>query len=101
MKLVLITIMKEFEKDICNLFKASGISIYSTSTIEGHKIQKPENIQDNWFSAERDTYDSKLYFAFTSEELIDKMLNEIEIFNVNKAETNPVRAVVLNVEKFI
>jgi len=101
MKLIAITTMKAFEKDICNLFKISGIEIYSTTNIDGHKIQKPKNIQDNWFSAQRDTYSSKLYFAFTSEELIDKLLKEIEVFNTVKAKTNPVKAVVLNVEKFI
>ncbi|MBG7630774.1 MAG: hypothetical protein IZT56_10100 [Bacteroidetes bacterium] len=101
MKLLMITSVKEFEKDVCKLFKASKIEVYSTLDVQGNKLQKPTNIQDNWFSAQRDTLDSKLFFTFTSEELIDEMLKEVESYNKEKASNNPVKAIVMNIEKHV
>ncbi len=69
--------------------------------IEGHKLLSLKNIQDNWFSNHRETYDSKLFFSFTSEELIDKALDEVKKYNKKKENQNPVKAVVLDIEKFV
>ena len=101
MKLLMITSIKEFENDICKLFKNSKIEVYSTYDIQGNKLQKPINIQDNWFSSHRDTFDSKMFFTFTSEELIDDLLNEVKTYNEKKASNNPVKAIVMNIEKHI
>lgn len=100
MKLLLITSILEFEKEVCNLFKKSEIIVYSTSDIQGHKFFSGNNIQDNWFSAQKDTINSKLYFSFTSEEKSNEMLKGVEEFN-NETKTNPIKAIVLDIEKFI
>lgn len=101
MKLLLITSVLEFEKDICKLFKKAEINVYSTSDIQGHKFFSSKNIQDNWFSAQRDSHDSKLYFSFTSEDKIDIIFKSIEEFNSKKTNSNPIKAIVLDIEKFI
>lgn len=97
----MITTVKEYEKDICQLFKSVKIEAYSTYDIQGHKLQAPVNIQDNWFSSNRDTFDSTMYFSFTHENQIDKMLNEVKIYNKDKAITNPVKAIVMDIEKHV
>ncbi len=101
MKLLIITSIDEYKKDICKLFKESNIEIYSTMDIEGHKLLSHKNNQDNWFSDHRETYKSKLHFSFTSENLADNILKKIENYNKEKAYQNPVKAVVLDIEKFI
>ncbi|NLP58446.1 hypothetical protein [Lutibacter sp. B1] len=101
MKLLMITSITEFEKDICALFKNSQIEVYSTYDIRGHKLQKRENIQNNWFSAHRDNFDSKMYFTFTSEELVETMLNEVKKYNAQNTSNNPVKAIVLDIEKSV
>ena len=101
MKLLLITSISEFEKDVCNLFKTAEIVVYSTSDIQGHKFFTGNNIQDNWFSAHRDSYDSKLYFSFTSENKIETIFKNIEVFNAQKKTENSIKAIVLDIEKFI
>ncbi len=101
MKLLMITSIKEFENDICKLFKNSKIEVYSTYDIQGNKLQEPINIQDNWFSSHRDTFDSKMFLTFTSEELINDLLKEVETYNKEKASNNPVKAIVINIEKHI
>jgi len=101
MKLLLITSIKEFEKDICKLFKTSKIEVYSTFDIQGNKLQNPTNIQDNWFSAQRDTLDSKMFLTFTSEELINELLKEVKKYNKENNSNNPVKAIVMNIEQHV
>lgn len=101
MKLLLITSISEFEKEVCQLFKKSEINVYSTSDIQGHKFFARNDIKDNWFSAHRDSVDSKLYFSFTSEEKSDQILKGVEQFNAETTSSNPIKAIVLDIEKFI
>lgn len=101
MKLLLITSILEFEKEVCKLFKKAEIIVYSTTNIQGHKFFKKNDIQDNWFSANRDSVDSKLYFSFTSEEKTDEILKSVEDFNAKTTSSNPLKAIVLDIEKFI
>lgn len=101
MKLLLITSILEFEKEVCQLFKKAEIIVYSTSDIQGHKFFTGNNIQDNWFSAHRDSFDSKLYFSFTSEDKIEAIFKSIDQFNIETTSSNPIKAIVLDIEKFI
>jgi len=101
MKLLVITTVTEFEKDICMLFKKSQIDVYSTSNIQGQKFSPIKNISDNWFSAHRDSLDSRLYFTFSTEEKIDIMLENLKQYNAEKRTNNPAKAIVLPIEKFV
>lgn len=101
MKLLLITSVLEFEKEVCKLFKKAEILVYSTSDIQGQKFFASKNIQDNWFSAQRDSYDSKLYFSFTTEDKIEAIFKGVEAFNAEKSKSNPIKAIVLDIEKYI
>ncbi|UMB61502.1 hypothetical protein MHL31_04670 [Lutibacter sp. A80] len=101
MKLLLITSVSQFEKDVCKFFKKAEILVYSTSDIQGQKFYPLKTIQDNWFSAQRDTHDSKLYFSFTTEDKVDTIFKEVEKFNAEKSKSNPIKAIVLDIEKYI
>ena len=101
MKLLLITSVSEFEKEVCKLFKKAEILVYSTSDIQGQKFFVSKSIQDNWFSAQRDSHDSKLYFSFTTEDKIDIIFKSVEEFNAEKSKSNPIKAIVLDIEKYI
>ncbi len=101
MKLLVITTVTEFEKDIYTLFKKSQIDIYSTSNIQGRKFSPIKNMSENWFSPQRDSLNSKLYFTFSTEEKIDTMLKSLKQYNTEYRTNNPVKAIVLPIEKFI
>lgn len=101
MKLLVITTVTEFEKDISMLFKKSQIDVYSTSNIQGQKFSPIKNMSDNWFSAHRDSLDSMLYFTFSTEEKINIMLENLKKYNTEYRTNNPAKAIVLPIEKFI
>jgi len=101
MKLLLITSVLQFEKDVSKIFEKAEILVYSTSDIQGQKFFPSKTIQNNWFSAQRDSHDSKLYFAFTTEDKIEAIFKGVEAFNAEKSKSNPIKAIVLDIEKFI
>lgn len=101
MKLLIVTSIKEHEKDVCAIFKNSKIGIYSTFPINGHKLQIPSEIMDNWFSSSRETIDSKLYFTFASEAEIDLVFKKLDEFNKTNNLVNPIQGIVMPIEKHL
>lgn len=101
MKFLIVTLVKEYEKEVLTLFKTSNITSFSNVDINGFKTNSVENLIDNWFSNSTDKVRSTMFFTFTQKEKIEKFLSEIEQFNKLKETTNPLRAIVLDVDKFI
>lgn len=101
MKLVIVTAVEEFQKDILKLFKQAHIENFSSSDIDGYKNGSSILMASNWFSGEKVGNESSMFFSFTDEENIDALFSLIKEFN-NKLETNnPIKAIVVPIEKFI
>ncbi len=100
MKLLVLTAVKSYEKEAITLFKKAEINAFSNGEINGFKTDDHENLIDNWFSSSSEKVKSILFFTFTEEDKIDSFLKELEIFNQNIRSDNPLRAIVLNIEKF-
>lgn len=101
MKLVIVTVVDDYKKDIIRLFKTAKIENYSESDIEGFKTTAPTNIVSNWFGSESSGSDSELFFSFAEEEKVDALFNAIIAFNDTLESNNPIRAVVVPIEKYI
>ena len=101
MKLVIVTVVDYYKKDIINLFKKAEIQNFSESDIEGFKSNSSDRLGSNWFASESSGADSEMFFSFTEEEKIDTLFELIIEFNSNLETNNPIKAVVVPVEKFI
>jgi len=101
MKLLIVTSVIEFEKEVLKLFKKAKITSFSNTSINGFKSTNTENLIDNWFSNTEDKIHSTLFFTFTEKEKIDILLDGIKKINNQKKLINPLRAIVLEVSKFI
>ncbi|MFK5890727.1 MAG: hypothetical protein QM486_08360 [Flavobacteriaceae bacterium] len=101
MKFLIVTLVKEYEKDVLHLFKKVKITSFSDVDINGFHSKSVENLIDNWFSSDADKVRSTMFFTFTNKEKIDLLLEEIKVFNTQKELSNPLRAIVLDVAKFI
>ena len=100
MKLLIVTAVKSYEKEAVKLFKQAGILTFSNAEINGFKALDREDLIDNWFSSSTQNVKSVLFFTFAEEEKIDLLLKELEILNARIESENPLRAIVLNIEKF-
>jgi len=101
MKLLIITAVKSYEKEAVKLFKQAGILAFSNTDINGFKALDQEDLIDNWFSSSVQNVKSVLFFTFSEEDKIDLLLKELEILNTRIESANPLKAIVLNIEKFL
>jgi hypothetical protein len=101
MKLVIVTVVDYYKKDIIRLFKEAHIDNFSESDIEGFNTTASVKLSSNWFVSEQSGADSEMFFSFTEEENIDALFSLIKEFNNNLETNNPIKAIVVPIEKFI
>lgn len=101
MKLLIVTVVGEFQKEVKRLFKEADIKNFSASNIEGFKMADVLVSGENWFSSSRNAVKSHMFFSFTKTEKIDKLFALIKEFNEHLETTNPIRAIVSPIEKYI
>lgn len=101
MKLVIVTAVEQFQKDVLRLFKNANIKNFSSSDIDGHKNGSSLLMASNWFSAGKGGNESSLFFSFTEEKNIDVLFDLIKEFNASIETNNPIKAVVVPIEKSI
>ena len=101
MKLVIVTVVEEFHKDVIKLFKQAGIESFSESDIDGYKNGSSLLMASNWFSGAKGSNESNMFFSFTEDENINALFNFIEEFNTNLETNNPIKAIVVPIEKYI
>ncbi len=101
MKLLMVTVVEEFEKEVISLFKQAEIENFSGSDIDGYKTPKSIFLKSNWFPHVRGGVESSLLFSFTEDGKIDVLFELIKEFNLNLETNNPIKAVVLPIERSI
>ena len=101
MKLVIVTAVEQFQNDVLKLFKKANIENFSSSDIDGHKKGFSLLMASNWFSDGKGGNESSLFFSFTDDQHIDTLFNLIKEFNTYLKTNNPLKAVVVPIEKFI
>lgn len=101
MKLLIVTAVEQFEADVLKLFKKANIENFSSSDIDGHKNGSSLLMASNWFSAGKSGSESSMFFSFTDDERIESIFVLIKEFNTTIETNNPIKAVVVPIEKFI
>jgi len=101
MKLVIVTAVEQYQKEVLKLFKKADIENFSSSEIDGHKNGSSLLMASNWFPAEKGGNESSMFFSFTDEERIDTLFEAIIEFNENLETNNPIKAIVVPIEKFV
>lgn len=101
MKLVILTAVESFQNDVSKIFKEAKIKSYSGSEIEGYKDQNGLLATSSWFPNVKVYSESIMFFSFTEDENIDSLFELVKAYNKNMETNNPIRAVVLPIEKSI
>ena len=101
MKLVIVTAVDEFQKEVLKLFKKANIENFSSSGIDGYKNGSSVLMASSWFSGQKAGNESSMFFSFTEDDHINALFNLIKEFNTNLETNNPIKAVVVPIEKFI
>ena len=101
MKLLIVTTVSDFQKEVLKLFKQANIEAFSSSEIDGYKNTNSLVATQSWFPGHKGGNESLMFFSFTDEEKIDEIFTYIKEFNKDLETNNPVRAIVLPIEKSI
>jgi len=99
MKLLMITAIEAFEKDIKFLLKKSSITHFSYTDVKGHRDLSEESVGENWFASDMNESQSIIFYAFVPEEKADNLFNSVKKFNEEQRTSSKVHIVVMNIEK--
>ena len=101
MKLLIVTSVSEFQKEILNIFKMAKIEAFSRTEIDGYKNANSVIATVSWFPGEKGGNESLMFFSFTEKEKIDLLFELVSDFNKKLETNNPIRVAVVNIEKYI
>ncbi len=100
MKLVLITAIAEFEKEVKKMLKEAKVKSYSYRDVKGFRDASEESLESNWFGSEMNETDSVLFYAFILQQNLDALFEEVAAFNKKLESISKVHLAVLSVEKY-
>jgi nitrogen regulatory protein PII len=99
MKLLIITAVIAFEKDIKQMLKQANVKTFTYKEVKGFNDISEEAIESNWFSAELNETESILFYAFVKKDNVDKLFDLITEFNEKQETLSKIHVAVLNIEK--
>ncbi|AWM12928.1 hypothetical protein NHF50_03300 [Flavobacterium sp. NRK F10] len=99
MKLVIITAIAEFEKEIKKILKEAKVLSYSYRDVKGYRDSTEDAVETNWFGAEMNETESVLFYALVSEDNVSLFMNLIHGFNEKQEAKSHIHVAVLNVEQ--
>ena len=100
MKLVVITAIAEFEKDIKNMLKEAKVKSYSYRDVKGFRDASEENVESNWFGSEMNETESIVFYAYVLKENVTILFDLVNKFNTYQESTSQVHLAVLAVEQY-
>ena len=99
MKWLLITAVREFEKDIKLILKKAQVKSFSYKDVKGFKDNSEDALEANWFAANEQEMESILFYAFVNEEKVDGLFEMVNDFNAEQISKSNIHIAVLNIEK--
>lgn len=99
MKLLIITGISAFEKDIKGMLKRAEVKSFSYKEVTGYKDIFEEAIESNWFASEINETESILFYAFVKKENVDLLFDLVSSFNEKQETLSHIHVAVLNIEK--
>ena len=100
MKLVVITAIAEFEKDIKKMLKEAKVKSYSYRDVIGFRDASEESVGDNWFGSELNETESIVFYAYISKENVTVLFDLMNKFNAHQESASHVHLAVVAVEQY-
>ena len=99
MKLLIVTAIKVFEKEVKQMLKKSGIKTFSFTDINGYRDLTEESVESNWFASEMNENESLMFYSFADSEKTEQLFKYANEFNSKQKTKSKIHVVILNVEK--
>lgn len=99
MKLLIITAISTFEKDIKQMLKQAEVKTFTYKEVKGCNAISEESIESNWFANEINETESIVFYAFAKKENVDGLFDIVSGFNEKQKTQSKIHIAVLNIEK--
>jgi nitrogen regulatory protein PII len=99
MKLLLITAVREFEKDIKKILKKAQVKSFSYKDVKGFKDNSEDALEANWFATNMQETESVLFYAFVKEDKVDGLFDMVKEFNTDQVSKSHIHVAVLSIER--
>lgn len=96
MKLLLITAIEEFETDVINILKHSGVKAFSYQSVKGYSNEKNE--MSNWFGKDDIAVNSLLFTVFSDCNCVDDIYKNVNEFNQKQKTVSRIHIATINLE---
>jgi hypothetical protein len=99
MKLLIITAVAAFEKDIKKMLQKAAVKSFSYRDVKGFTDISEEGFEKNWFGSEINETNSILFYAFVNKENVDPLFDLVSVFNEKQETRSKIHLAVVNIEK--
>lgn len=99
MKLLVITSIKGFKKEIKSILKKADVKTYSYKDVTGYRDASELLIKDNWFSNEMNEGEAVLFYAFVKKDNVDLVFDLVNEFNQKQETLSTIHVAVVNIER--
>lgn len=99
MKLVIITAISEFKKDIIKMFKNTEIKTFTYKEVTGFKDVSEENVGTNWFGSEMNETPSIMFYAFLNENQTALLFQSVTSFNASQKVSTKIHFASLTIDQ--
>ncbi|WP_396172472.1 hypothetical protein [Flavobacterium sp.] len=101
MKLVVLTAVISFKKEIQHMLKQAGIKTYSYRDVTGFKDLSEEALASNWFGSEMHENESIAFYVVVPKENMDQLMLLITAFNEQLETRSKVHLASLSIENYL
>ncbi len=101
MKLLLITAIKEFEKNVKELLIHSGVQAFSYAPVKGYKDMSGTEVRENWFASPSQESDSILFMVFCPSDRTEILFEKIKRFNDRQEFASKIHIASITLEETI
>ena len=99
MKLLVITCLKEYQRNAAQILEKAKIAVFSVTATIGIKDNRDSNLLDNWFSTGGEQFDSIFLFSFTDLVKAERVLDLVKKYNTENETGFPIRAFIIPVDR--
>ena len=99
MKLLLITAVAEFGKEVKQILKRANVKTYSYKEVVGYRNASEDALGNNWFGTEMNENESIMFYAFVQKENVEIVCDAVTEFNAKQETLSHIHTAVLNIEQ--
>lgn len=99
MKLLIITAIRGFKKEIKTILKKADVKNYSYKDVIGYRDASELSIHENWFSNDMNEGEAIFFYAFVKKENVDLVFEMVKAFNDQQETTSTIHLAEINIER--